>query len=209
MSRISFPARDAIIPPCFPSNETIRLLSNRRSVTAGLLESPGPTSDQLSDILMMASRVPDHRKIVPFRFLTFDETSRERLADLLVPIAAENECVKHLPEDAVRLMVQRAPAMVVLISSVNTTHRTPVWEQELTAGAVGFNLLVSASAMGFAGQWTTEWMAFDPKVAALLGLGEDERVAGFFYFGTASQSPRERARPSGTEIISAWTEPTA
>lgn len=209
MSRISFPARDAIIPSCFRSEETLRLLSNRRSVTSGLLQEPGPTPGEMEDILLTASRVPDHRKIVPFRFLTFDQTAREKLADALVPIAAENESAKHLSEDAVRLLVRRAPAMVVLISSVDVNHRTPVWEQELTAGAVGFNLLVAASAMGFAGQWTTEWMAFDPRVAAILSLGENERIAGFFYFGTASQSPRERDRPSKSDIISAWTEPRA
>lgn len=208
MTQIDFPALDAPVSAAFPSTETLQLLTHRRSASAALLQAPGPQGDELQALLLTASRVPDHRKMAPFRFLTFDDEAREEFVRVLTSAAPHNEEAKELSVDAIRMQVMRAPTLVALISSVNPEHRTPVWEQELTAGAVGFNILLTASAMGYAGQWLTEWMAFDANVAKGLGLTENERVAGFFYLGTLSDPVKERPRPSA-DIIRAWTGPSA
>ena len=63
-------------------------------------------------------------------------------------------------------------------------------------------MLLAASAHGFAAQWLTEWYAYDDRVKGALGLGEEERIAGFVYIGTAAEDPKERARPVLSDIIS-------
>ena len=98
----------------------------------------------------------------------------------------------------------RAPLVVAVISSVNRAHRTPEWEQILTSGAACQNLLLAASAYGFAAQWLTEWYAFDESVLAALSLDDNERVAGFVYVGTAKENPKERARPDVAAITSRY-----
>jgi nitroreductase len=64
----------------------------------------------------------------------------------------------------------------------------------LSAGAVCFNLLVAAHAMGYAGVWITEWPAYDERARAVLGLKDGERIAGFIHLGTATRPAIERAR---------------
>ncbi len=98
----------------------------------------------------------------------------------------------------------RAPVVIAVISSPDVAHKTPVWEQELSAGALCFNLLLTANASGWAGCWLTEWIAFSPGINALLELTEDERIAGYIYLGTAKEGPQERMRPDASSKIKHW-----
>ena len=98
----------------------------------------------------------------------------------------------------------RAPVVVAVISSPDITHKTPVWEQELSCGAVCHNLLLTANASGWAGCWLTEWIAFSDGINTLLGLTEHERIAGFIYLGTAKENPQERLRPEISTKIERW-----
>ena len=98
----------------------------------------------------------------------------------------------------------RAPVVIAVISSPDPTHKTPVWEQELSCGALCQNLLLAANASGWAGCWLSEWIAFSPGINDLLGLTEHERIAGFIYLGTATEAPQERLRPDATEKIARW-----
>ena len=189
-----------------PSPETLDLMRMRRSGAAKLMTEPGPSPSELNDLLLIAARVPDHRKLVPFRFVVFEGEARaafaphlERAARARDPDAKESK----IAEEA--MMLARAPVVVTVVSSVNPEHKTPVFEQELTCGAVCQNLLIAACAAGYAGQWLTGWPAYDDGVAAALGLRENERVAGFLYLGTPLEDPKERPRPKAGDVIARWT----
>ncbi|MEP0068669.1 nitroreductase [Pyruvatibacter sp.] len=179
-----------------PSVETLELLANRRSILARHLTTPGPDTTELEDLLRLAARVPDHGRLGPWRFVIFTGDARARFGEELARIVQ-----KELPTaDEKRLSLERgrltrAPVVVCVVSNVTYGHKIPVWEQELSAGAVCQNMLIAAHAMGYAGQWVTEWYSANPQVDAVLGLGRNERIAGFIYLGTASVEPTERPRP--------------
>jgi nitroreductase len=78
----------------------------------------------------------------------------------------------------------------------------PEWEQILSAGAVCFNLLIAAHAMGYAGSWLTEWPTFDERARVALGLTSEERIAGFVYLGTPSMGASERVRADVSSRVS-------
>lgn len=193
------------LPSAHPSEETLSLLRLRRSTAADFLGEPGPDAATLSDLLEIAARTPDHRRVVPFRFILFQGEARGRFGDVLARVFAENTPDADETKIAYeRNRFMRAPIIVAVISSLNREHRTPEWEQTLVAGAVCQNLLIAASAHGYAAQWLTEWYAYDGKVAAAMGLAENERVAGFVYLGTAREEPKERGRPDMASIISSY-----
>jgi hypothetical protein len=60
------------------SNPTVDLLLARRSVSANSLGEPGPNEAELELILRAASRVSDHKKLVPWRFLQASSGWRTR-----------------------------------------------------------------------------------------------------------------------------------
>lgn len=191
------------LPAAHPSEETLNLLRLRRSTPADFLGEPGPDADTLSDLLTIAARTPDHRRVVPFRFLVFEGEARSRFGEVLARVFAESSAEADETKVAYeRNRFMRAPVVVAVISSVNKEHKTPEWEQILCAGAVCQNLLIACSAHGFAAQWITEWYAYDEKIAGALGLAENERIAGFVYIGEAREEPKERGRPDMNSIVS-------
>ena len=187
------------------SNPTLDHLLTRRSVVANSLGEPGPDKTQLRQILTAAARVPDHKKLVPWRFVLFQGTAREAFGRLL----AETCKVEEEDASAIRLQTEakrflRAPLVIAAISRVSKTHVVPEWEQVLSAGAACQNLVVAASSLGYGAQWITEWYAYSEGVRKALGLGDGERVAGFVYIGTPKERPDDRKRPVLEDIVTAW-----
>lgn len=197
---------DDIIPVPTAQPEVTAFLSRRRSNMAKMMDGPGPDAAQLSEILRIAARVPDHRKLEPWRFIVFEGKARSDVGQMIASVfAAQNP---DLPLDKIlfesaRLM--RAPTVVAVISSPKDCIRgTPVWEQHMSAGAVCHTLLLAAQSMGFAAQWLTEWFAYDAQVLKKLEITDGEQVAGFIYLGTAGAPSRERARPDIAAITRHW-----
>ena len=186
-----------------PAPEAIDLLVTRRSGSAKAMKEPGPDKKQLAQILQAGARAPDHGKLFPWRFILFEGKGRERAGDIFAEvIEAEGERAKQVEEERSRFL--RAPVVIGVISSARELHKVPVWEQELSAGAVCQNILIAATALGFVGNWLTEWYAFHPAVKARLGLKPGERVAGFIYIGTAKDELEERSRPDMDKIVTTF-----
>ena len=177
-----------------------RLLAERRSVPAKTMTGPGPDADQLDAILTIAARVPDHRMVEPFRFVVLEGEGKGAFANVLrgAPSAPEDKRGKAAD------LYERAPLAVVVVSSPDAQHKTPVWEQELTAGAACQNMLTAAHAEGFGAQWLTGWPAYDDTAGRALGLGPHERVAGVIFIGTPTVMPDERKRPDLSRIVSRY-----
>lgn len=186
-----------------PSDDTLSLLLTRRSTAAGNMTEPGPDEAQLRAILTAAARVPDHRKLAPFRFIVMRGEARTRAGEALARAArAEHPDFPQERIDFEGARFTRAPVVVAVVSSVKDDVKgTPEWEQQLCAGAVCQNALIAASASGFAAQWLTEWYAYDRAVLDALGLDNGERIAGFIYLGTATEPPLERPRPDLNALI--------
>ncbi len=189
-----------------PSQAVRSFLAMRKSANKLFLKAPGPPPDEVDELLSIAARVPDHRKLTPWRFLVFEGESRTSFGAELARIAGlKPDAEARDVVDAAGLFL-RAPVVIAVISAPVEDGRTPIWEQELSAGAVCYNLLLAGNASGWAGVWLTEWMAYDPDVAGLLGLRGGERVAGFVYLGTPAAAPQERIRPEMTAIVRRWPQ---
>ena len=186
--------------------ELLDLLAARRSVKPDLLAAPGPTGDDLDRILTIAARVPDHKKLVPWRFIVFEGEARARMGE---EIGAACQAEEQPPPSQLRLETERmrflrAPSVIAVVSRVVPRPGAPEWEQILSAGASAFSLCLAANALGYATSWVTEWIAYSARVRAALGLGENERIAGFVYIGTAKEKPEERERPRLCDIVTRW-----
>ena len=184
-----------------PAPDAMDLLLTRRSGSAKAMKAPGPSKSQIDEILRAGARAPDHGKLFPWRFIVFEGKGRERFGEILAGVMeSEGERTKQVEEERGRLL--RAPLVIGVISSAREQHKVPVWEQELSAGAVCQNILIAATALGFVGSWLTEWYAYHPAVKEKMGLKPGERVAGFIYIGTARDELEERPRPEMDKIVS-------
>ncbi len=178
-------------------------LRRRRSVSAAALGEPGPDRAALEAMLTIAARVPDHKKLAPWRFLVLEGEARAAFGESLQRICAANEpAASSVRLETERGRFLRAPVVVAVVSSPVPHPAAPEWEQVLSAGAVCLNLLHASAAMGFGSQWITEWYGYDAQVKAAFGLAEQERFAGFVYIGTPTERPDDRERPDVGAITS-------
>ncbi|MYD42393.1 MAG: nitroreductase [Gammaproteobacteria bacterium] len=182
----------------------IDFLLSRRSVVADLIGEPGPTEAELRDILSAAMRVPDHGKLAPWRFVLIRGRAREELGVIMgEAFRQENPDLHERYVEREQKRFSRVPIVVAVISQVTKDHKTPEWEQVLSAGAACQTMLIAALSMGFAAQWITEWYAYNAKVCDALKLKNDDRIAGFVYIGTA-QAIADRDRPNYDDVVSEW-----
>nr|WP_314093790.1 nitroreductase [uncultured Shinella sp.] len=180
----------------------IDYLSTRRSIPAFQMSAPGPSKGEVEEMLTLASRVPDHGKLAPWRFIVYRGEERRRISEELAKIAIGDK--PELSEEMVKVentRLTRAPVVVAVVSKAAPHFKIPEWEQVMSAGAVCLNLVMAANAHGFASNWLTEWYAFDSRAYPILGVNEGEKVAGFIHMGTPTVPPTERPRPELSEIV--------
>ncbi|MFL6588043.1 MAG: nitroreductase [Luteimonas sp.] len=190
-------------------HEALAALDARRSVPAKQLDAPGPDDATLLRMLRSASRVPDHGKRVPFRFLRIAGADRDALGELLAARSLERDPdIGAGALDKDRRRFSHAPLVIVVVAVLDPEDtKIPEVERLLTAGSVCFALLQAAQALGFGGSWLSGWPAYDPEVLALLGLGANERVAGFIHIGTPRIEAPERERPDPATLLTDWYAP--
>jgi len=186
--------------------ELIDFLSLRRSNLAKVMSGPGPDAKTRDKILEIGTRVPDHRKLTPWRFVIFEGKSRadfgQHIASAFMAANPEAPADRAIFEGA---RLTRAPLVIAVISSpVDCSRGTPKWEQELSSGAVCFNLCLAAQAHGFGAQWLTEWYSYDALVNAALGLDASEKISGYIYIGTPQAQATERPRPTLKNVTEIW-----
>lgn len=166
---------------------------------------PGPTAAELQRIVAVAARTPDHGKLAPWRFVIVDREQREGFGILLRRALSENDpCATAAHHQKADEFARQGEALVVLLFAPVQGHKIPAWEQELSCGAAGMNLLHAAHALGFVGSWLTGWAAYDPLVQQSFCVG-NERIAGFFFFGSPGADIVERPRPELSHVVRRWS----
>ena len=191
--------------PIETSPQTLAFLARRRSASAMALRAPGPSEAELATLLRLATRVPDHGKLSPWRFVVLKGEPKHRFI-------AGLEAIAERRPDAARLSaklgkIKAPPLTVAVISHPSAAPEIPEWEQRLSAGAVCMTLIIAAQAMGYGANWITDWYAYDEDAGRLLGLADGERVAGYVHLGTAAEPPLERVRPDVGAIVEEWRPP--
>lgn len=186
--------------------DALELLKTRRSVKPMELSGPGPDAADIDTLLTVASRVPDHGKLVPWRFIVIESEARRRIGEKIA--AAFRADHPEATADQIAFETERlarAPLVIGVVSRPAPHVKIPEWEQLLSAGAAAMNLLHAAHALGYGASWLTEWYAYDRRVLDGLGLAAHERMAGFVHIGRPGRPPEERPRPALSDIVTRLT----
>src|SRR5687767_15886567 len=185
--------------------DALELLKTRRSLKPVELAAPGPTAAEIDTLLTIASRVPDHGKLTPWRFIVFEGEARAKAGEAIATAfqAKYPDCKpEHVENERKRLA--RAPLVIAVVSRAAPHVKIPEWEQVLSAGAAATSLVMAAYALGFAASWLTEWYAYDRRVLDALGVRPEERIAGFIHIGRQAKPVEDRPRPPLDEIVTRY-----
>ena len=183
-------------------------LLSRNSAPIPELKAPGPTDAEIEIMIRAASRVPDHGRLEPWRFILYRGEARERVGAMLAALAESREG----PLSDVRIAQEkarfaRAPLVIGVVSVPKPHPKIPAWEKFLSGGAAAMNLLIAANALGYGANWISNWYADVPEGRAILGLAPQESVIGFVHIGTLAGPAPERPRPDVASLYADYAGP--
>ena len=182
----------------------IDFLKTRRSVTAKKMTSGKVSEEHLKQILEVGIRVPDHGALKPWKLLVITGLRRKQLDEevIFTEFMRENPDASAESQLIEKTRLQRADAVIAVISSPVQHKSIPLWEMQLSAGAVCTTLLYAAQSLDYAAQWLTEWYAYNDNLLKNLGgeIGKDQ-IAGFIYIGEKVSPPIERTRPKFDSVV--------
>ena len=182
--------------------DAIELLKTRRSMKPREMTGPGPSPAELETILTIASRVPDHGKLTPWRFIVFEGDARARGGDVIAKVfAKKNPSAPAADIEIEKKRLTDAPLVIGVVSFTRPHPKVPPWEQELSAGASAMNIVTAATALGYGACWLTGWFAFDRDVLDGFGLKPDEKLVGLIHIGTPGKPSEDRPRPPLSDIV--------
>jgi nitroreductase len=183
--------------------DALEALLTRRS--AGILVEPAPDDETLATMLRAGMRAADHGRLQPWRFIVLRGQARERLGEIMVEAARRRE--PDAPPAALKREHDkplRAPLILVVAAEIAESHKIPVIEQVLAAGAAAQNILVAAFALGYGAMWRTGAPAYDPHVKEALGLKRADAIVGFLYIGTPSTPLASASPPTIDGFVRSW-----
>jgi nitroreductase len=182
--------------------DALELLKTRRSVKPMELADPGPAAAEIETMLTIATRVPDHGKLTPWRFILFEGDARLNAGATIASVFRADHA-EATPDQVEfeRKRLARAPLVIAVVSRAGPHVKIPEWEQQLSAGAAAMSLVMAAHAMGYAASWITEWYAYDRRVLDKFGVAANERIAGFVHIGRPTKPPEDRDRPKLADIV--------
>jgi nitroreductase len=187
------------------TSSILAFLKSRKSASAKTMTGLGPNAAELDEILGIAVRVPDHGKLAPWRFVLFEGDARAKVGEEFAATWAR----KNPDHGAEMLVFQRglflrAPAVLAVVSTAAPHGKIPVWEQQMSAAAVCYNVVLAATAMGFAVQWQSDWVAYDQGAKDAMGVAASEQVAGLIYLGQSTVPLEDRPRPDAVALLTRW-----
>jgi nitroreductase len=188
-----------------PMPEALDLLKTRRSIKPIELNGPAPSAAEIETLLTVASRVPDHGKLTPWRFIVFEGEARLAAGEKIATVFRSKR--PDATPDQIeyeRKRLARAPIVIAVVSRAGPHVKIPEWEQIMSAGAAATSLVMAAYALGYAASWLTEWYAYDRTVLDALGLASNERIAGFVHIGRPAKPAEDRPRPPLNEIVTRY-----
>jgi len=188
----------------------VDFLLTRGSAPIAELHEPGPSDAEIATLIAAASRVPDHGRLAPWRFILYRGDARVEVGRKLADLAEKRE--GPLPENRRSQELarfSRAPLVIGVVSSPKESIKIPQWEMLLSGGMAAMNLILAANALGYRTNMITNWYSDVPEGRAILGLAPHERVVGFVHIGTFTGTLPERPRPDPATLYSDYAGPWA
>jgi nitroreductase len=184
-------------------NEALQLLLNRNS--APRLCEPGPSAEELKEMVRAAVRAPDHAWLRPWRFLAIQGERRADFGSVLQhALIARNPEADDRAREKAENSPFRAPLVLVVVTRFSEHPKVPLVEQRMSAACAAHAILLAAQALEYAGVWRTGNAAFDRSVMTELGLAEDEEITGFLYLGTRDGPSKTIPPLNPDDFLSQW-----
>ncbi|MEI9945599.1 MAG: nitroreductase [Chitinophagaceae bacterium] len=177
-------------------NELIR---SRRSVFPDQFAAGRKIDDNIiQQILVNATWAPNHGKAEPWLFTVFTDQGLQTFADFQSELykSEAGENFKEITYNKLKNQPLMASHVIALGMKKTPNKNIPETEDIAAVACAVQNIYLSVTAYGLGGYWTTGGITYKEKAKSFFGLGEEDRLMGFFYIGyVAVPSPAGKRAP--------------
>lgn len=198
------------------------LMHSRHNVSPRRLNEPGPSAQQLQEILGAAAAAPDHGRLLPWRFVIVPWHQRERLAEVFgLALLDRDPAATPAQIESAREKAHRSPFLMLAVACLAGSEARPgsagargARHPESSAAEVGDaerlvsfgcaiqNILLCAHAAGFGTGLTSGQAMGSARLRALFGLRENEQAVCCINIGSVTKHKSAQLRPQVADYVS-------
>jgi nitroreductase len=163
-----------------------KLVRERRSVFPDQFEVNRKVDDEIiNEILINATWAPNHGREEPWLFTVFTGEGLKKLAafqsELYKQTTPDN--FKELTYQKLQQQPLKASHIIAIGMKKSANKNIPEVEDIAAVACAVQNIYLSVTAYGLGGYWTTGGITYRPQAKSFFGLGDDDKLLGFFYVG--------------------------
>jgi len=175
------------------------LARSRRSVFPEQFEEGKKVDDSIiKEILINATWAPNHGQAEPWQFTVFTGEGLKKLASFQSELYKQEAGDNFKEGTYVKLREKplKASHIIAIGMKRTTVKNIPEVEDVAAVACAVQNMYLSLTAYKLGGYWTTGGITYYEKAKPFFGLGENDRLMGFFYIGhIAIPSPSAKRSP--------------
>ncbi len=180
------------------------LIRHRRSVFPRQFESGKQIPDRIiEEILFNATWAPTHKQTEPWSFRVFTGDGLQKLADFQSELYKKEAGEKFKQDKYEQLRTRPMETSHIISLGMKRHPVVPEVEEIASVACAVQNIYLSVTAYGLGGYWTTGGVTYFPSAKSFFGLGDEDRLMGFFYLGYVAV-PSGVAKRKGLEEKVVW-----
>lgn len=162
------------------------IVKNRRSYYPRQYEKGKAIPDEVIwQILENANRAPNHKQTEPWRFKVFSGEGLQYFGDLQASVYQEfaGEAYNEVRYQKLLEYPQLSSHVIAIGMRRNEKEILPEIEEVAAVACAVENMFLSVTAYGLGSYWTTAGITYFEQAKAHFGLGEKDKLMGFFFIG--------------------------
>jgi nitroreductase len=180
------------------------LIKNRRSVFPDQFIAGKKVDDAtVKQIVENATWAPNHGMGEPWQFTVFTGEGLQALAIFQSSLYQQEAGATYQEGKYIKLQQQPLKASHIISIGMKRSAKKSIPEMEdIAAVACAVeNIYLTVTAYGLGGYWTTGGITYMEKAKPYFGLGEEDKLLGFFYIGhIAVPSPPAKRQPLDEKV---------
>lgn len=189
----------------FNIEEVNRLIRSRRSTFPKQFAEGKKIDDAIVEqIIANATWAPSHGNIQPWKFVVFTGEGLQKLSEFQSELYKESsgEKFKEATFENLKANPLKASHVIALCLKRDPNKKFPEVEEIAAVSTAVQNIYLTVTAYGLGGYWTTGGVTYNDKAKPFFGLGDDDRLMGFFYLGqVAVPSPEPKRQPLEEKLV--------
>lgn len=178
--------------------EINHLIRHRRSVFPHQFsESESVPKKVLEQALENATWAPTHGKTQPWRFFVFEGEKKAELGELQADLYKKKTASESFSEakyEKLKNIALQSDYVIAISMQRQQTEKIPEIEEICAVACAVQNLHLTLCGYGYGGYWSTGGMTFVAEGKEMFGLGEKDKLMGFFYVGVPEGEIKDGVR---------------